>query len=412
MSQEKTQDDAVIVSAVRTPFGKFGGILKDVPGLDLAVTVIKEVIRRTGREDISIDEVILGNCAQCEVKPLAPVVARQALLKAGLPAEVVSLTLDRACCSSMAALQAGQRDILTGNAEVVLVAGMENMSRVPYLARDVRWGTRMGNVVLEDDLSGMAPAEGYAPVAVDAGEVAVQYGFTREDLDTWAYNSQKRYQRALEEGKIQDEIVSLTLPQRKGEPKIFDRDEFPKPHTTRDGLAKLPTIYGSPTITAGSSPGLDAGASAILIMKRRRAEAYGIAPLGRILTVQSVAADPHYMATVPATAILKALKTSGLAVEDLKLIEINEAFAAVPLVSLKILANGDEGRLGELAEITNVNGGAIAIGHPVGASGARIVLTLMFELRRRGGGIGAAAICGGLAQGDATLVHVEDNRHR
>jgi len=407
VSKVRTQDDAVIVSAVRTPFGKFGGMLKDIPGLDLAVTVIKEVVRRTGRENISVDEVILGNCAQCEVKPLAPVVARQALLKAGLPAEVVSLTLDRACCSSMAALQAGQRDILTGNAEVVLVAGMENMSRVPYLVRDVRWGTRLGNVMLEDDLSGMAPAEGYAPVAVDAGEVALEYGFTREDLDRWAYNSQMRYQKALEEAKILDEIVPLTLPQRKGEPRVFERDEFPKPQTTLEGLAKLKTIYDSPTITAGSSPGLDAGASAILMMKRSRAEAYGIESLARVLTVQSVAADPHYMATVPATAILKALKVTSLGVEDLNLIEINEAFAAVPLVSLKILAGGDEDRFRALSEITNVNGGAIAIGHPVGASGARIVLTLMFELRRRGGGIGAAAICGGLAQGDATIIEVE-----
>lgn len=407
MSKERTKNDAVIVSAVRTPFGKFGGVLKDVPSLDLAVTVIKEVLRRTGRDDISVDEVILGNCAQCEVKPLAPVVARQALLKAGLPADVVSLTLDRACCSSMAALQAGHRDIQTGNAEVVLVAGMENMSRVPYLVRDVRWGTRLGNVVLEDDLSGMAPAEGYGPVAVDAGEVAVEYGFTREDLDRWAYNSQMRYRKALDEGKIQEEIVPLTLPQRKGEPRFLDRDEFPKPQTTIEGLAKLSPIYGSPTITAGSSPGLDAGASAILMMTRRRAEAYGIKPLARVLTVQSVAADPHYMATVPATAIQKALRVTGLGVDELKLIEINEAFAAVPLVSLKILAEGDEDRTRALSEITNVNGGAIAIGHPVGASGARIVLTLMFELLRRGGGTGAAAICGGLAQGDAAIIHVE-----
>jgi acetyl-CoA C-acetyltransferase len=391
---------------VRTPFGKFGGLLKDVPGIELAVTVIREVLLRTGRDDISVDEVILGNCAQCEVKPLAPVVARQALLKAGLPDDVVSMTLDRACCSSMAALQIGQRDILTGNADVVLVAGMENMSRVPLVARDVRWGTRLGNVVLEDDLFGMAPADGYGPVAVDAGEVALEYGFARDDLDRWAYNSQMRYQKAFEEGKFKDEIVPLTLPQRRGEPIVFDRDEFPKPNTTLERLAALSTIYGSPTVTAGSSPGLDAGAAAILMMRRGRAEVYGIDQLARVLTVQSVAAHPHYMATVPALAIEKALRVTGLTVEDLGLIEINEAFAAVPLVSLKILADRDEHRTRALAEITNVNGGAIAIGHPVGASGARIVLTLMFELLRRGGGIGAAAICGGLAQGDATIMEV------
>ncbi len=407
MSPQRTQDDVVIVGAVRTPFGKFGGLLKDVPGLDLAVTVIREVLQRTGREDIAVDEVILGNCAQCEVKPLAPVVARQALLKAGLPEHVVSLTLDRACCSSMAAVQAAQRDILTGNADVVLAAGMENMSRVPHLVRDVRWGVRLGNVVLEDDLSGMAPGEGYGPVAVDAGEVALEYGFSREDLDEWAYGSQMRYKKAWEEGKFQDEIVPLDIPHKRGETKVFDHDEFPKPHTTPEVLAKLKTIYGSPTVTAGSSPGLDAGAAAILLMRRSTAEAYGIEPQARVLTVQSVAADPHYMATVPGIAIQKALRATGLAAADLKLIEINEAFAAVPLVSLKILADGDEDRIKALCEITNVNGGAIAIGHPVGASGARIVLTLMFELRRRGGGIGAAAICGGLAQGDAAIIEVE-----
>ncbi len=407
MPRERTKDDVVIVSAVRTPFGKFGGMLKDVPGLDLAVTVIQEVLRRTGREDIAVDEVILGNCAQCEVKPLAPVVARQALLKAGLPADVVSLTLDRACCSSMAAIQAAQRDILTGNADVVLAAGMENMSRVPHLVREVRWGTRLGNVVLEDDLFGMAPAEGYGPVAVDAGEVAAEYGFARDDLDRWAYNSQMRYQKAFEEGRPQEEIVPLTIPSKRGEPRVFDCDEFPKPQTTLEGLAKLKTIYGSPTVTAGSSPGLDAGAAAILMMRRSRAEAYGIDQLARVHTVQSVAADPHYMAAVPGIGIQKALRATGFSVEDLKLIEINEAFAAVPLVSLKILADGDEERTKALCEITNVNGGAIAIGHPVGASGARIALTLVFELRRRGGGVGAAAICGGLAQGDAAIIEVE-----
>jgi acetyl-CoA C-acetyltransferase len=393
--QEKTKDDVMIVSAVRTPFGKFGGALKDLPGIELAVTVIREVLLRTGRDDISVDEVILGNCAQCEVKPLAPVVARQALLKAGLPDDVVSLTLDRACCSSMAAVQIGQRDILTGNADVVLVA-------------DVRWGTRLGNVVLKDDLFGMAPADGYGPVAVDAGEVALEYGFTREDLDRWAYTSQMRYQKAFEQGKFEEEIVPITLPQRRGEPIVFDRDEFPKPNTTLEKLASLSTIYGSPTITAGSSPGLDAGAAALLMMRRSRAEDYGIEPLARVRTVQSVAADPHLMATVPALAIEKALRVTDLTAKDLELIEINEAFAAVPLVSLKILADRDYDRTKALAEITNVNGGAIAIGHPVGASGARIVLTLMFELLRRGGGTGAAAICGGLAQGDAAIISVKD----
>lgn len=407
MVTEQTNNDPVIVGAARTPFGSFGGVLKDVPGLELAVKVIKEVVRRSGRDDLAVDEVILGNCAQCEVKPLAPVVARQALLKAGLPPEVVSLTVDRACCSSLAAVQIAWKDILTGNADVVIAAGMENMSRIPYMVREMRWGTRMGNVVLHDDLHGMTPAEGYEPVAIDAGAVALEHGFTREDQDNWAYNSQMRYQSAFQSHGFKDEIVPLNLPQRRGPAKVFYQDEFPKPHTTLASLAKLNTIYGSATVTAGNAPGLDAGASAVLIMRREKAAEYGIRPLAEILTVQSVAAEPRLMATVPAHAIRKALAAVNLDVDDIDLIEINEAFAAVPLVSCDILANGDPEKRAKLLSITNVNGGAIAVGHPVGASGARIAMTLMFELIRRGGGIGAAAICGGLAQGDGAIIRVE-----
>lgn len=407
MAPEKSKDDVVIVGAARTPFGRFGGALKDVPGLDLAVAVARAAIDRCGRGNISIDEVVFGCCAQCEFKPLAPVAARQISLKLGLPPEVVSITVERACCSSLAAVQIAKRDMATGNADVVLTGGVENMSRLPYLIRDMRWGTRIGDVTLVDDLFGMESAPGYGAVAKDAGEVALEYGFTREDQDLWAYTSQMRYQAAFKDGKYKEEIIPLTIPQRKGEPKVFAEDEFPKPNTTLEGLAKLPTVYGSPTVTAGSAPGLDAGASSVLVMRRSRAESLGIRPLARILTVQSVAADPHYMATVPAIAIEKALKRVGLSLEDLSLIEINEAFAAMPLVSLKILAGMDDARTRELFEITNVNGDAIAIGHPVGASGGRVLMTLMYELRRRGAKFGAATLCGGLAQGDAAIIEAE-----
>jgi acetyl-CoA C-acetyltransferase len=319
----------------------------------------------------------------------------------------VSITVDRACCSSLAAVQIAKRNMATGNADVALTGGVENMSRLPYLVRDMRWGKRIGDVTLVDDLFGMESAPGYGAVAKDAGEVALEYGFTREDQDLWAYNSQMRYQAALKEGKYRQEIAPITIPQRKGNPQIFDQDEFPKPNTTLEGLAKLPAVYDSPTVTAGNAPGLDAGASSVLVMKRRRADALDIKPLARILTIQSVAADPHYMATVPAIAIRKALKKARLSLEDLSLIEINEAFAAMPLVSLKILAGMDDAKTRELFEITNVNGDAIAIGHPVGASGGRVLMTLMYELRRRGGKFGAATLCGGLAQGDAAIIEVE-----
>lgn len=404
--RDKSANDVVIISAARTPFGRFGGVLKDVPAINLGVAVIKEVLNRIGKRDVYVDEVIMGNCCQCEVKPLAPVVARAALLKASLPPEVVSITLDRACCSSMAAVQTGQRDIITENADVVLAAGMENMSRVPYLIRELRWGTRAADVILTDDLFGMSPAEGYPPVAKDAGEVAMEYGFDRVAQDMWAYTSQMRYQKALKEGKFKEEIVPFEFVQKK-KTVIFDQDEFPKADTTLESLARLPTIYGSPSVTAGNAPGLDTGASAILFMRRRSADTYGLKPLARVLTVQSVATSPRYMATTPAVAIQKALGKCGLSVDDLSLIEINEAFAAVPMVSCKMLAGRDDQKTKALFDITNVNGGAIAIGHPVGASGGRIIMTLMYEMKRRGGGIGAAAICGGLAQGDATIIEAE-----
>jgi acetyl-CoA C-acetyltransferase len=407
LGKQKSKDDVVIVSAARTAFGRFGGMLKDVSGLDLGVAVVREVMRRCSRQDIKVDEVIFGCCAQCEFKPLAPVVARQILLKADLPPETVSITLDRACCSSLAAVQIAQRDIETANADVVLAGGVENMSRLPYLVRELRWGGRLGDVKLVDDLFGMESAPGYGAVAVDAGEVALEYDFKREDQDRWAYNSQMRYQAALALGKYEDEIFPMSIPQKKGPPLIFDRDEFPKPNTTIESLNKLPTVYGSPTVTAGNAPGLDAGASAVVLMRRRKAEEYGIPSLARVLTVQSVAGEPHYMAMVPATAIKKALAKAQLSLEDLDLIEINEAFAAMPLVSLKVLAGTDDEQMKELVEITNVNGGAIAIGHPVGASGCRILLTLMYELRRRGGEYGAAALCGGLSQGDAVIIEAE-----
>jgi acetyl-CoA C-acetyltransferase len=404
--KEKSANDVVIVSAARTAFGRFGGALRDVPAIDLGVAVMKAVLDRTGKSNIHIDEVVVGNCCQCEVKPLAPIVARAALLKLGLPAETVSITLDRACCSSMAAVQVGHRDILTDNADVVLAAGMENLNRVPYLIRDLRWGTRIGDVTLSDDLFGMSSGEGYEPVAKDAGEVALEFGFDRAALDLWSYNSQMRYQKALKESKFKEEIVPFEIVQKK-KTIVFDQDEFPKPDTTLEGLSKLPTIYGSPTITAGNAPGLDAGASAILLMKRSSAESYGLKPLARILSSQSVSSPVRYMATTPAVAIQKALGKCSLALDDLKLIEINEAFSAMPLVSLRILAGKDDKKLQALMDIINVNGGAIAIGHPVGASGARVILTLMYELRRRGGGIGAASICGGLGNGDATIIETE-----
>lgn len=395
--------EVVIVSAVRTPYGKFGGALKDVAGVQLAAHVIQEALKRANLSPDQVDELYLGTCVPAETGVIAPVVARQALLLAGMPEETVSMTLDRACCSSMTAIQLGLRAIQLGEADVVLAVGAENLSRAPYVVPSLRFGARMGHVELSDPLQMKYP--GHAPVSVDTGHIALEHGVGREDLDQWAHRSQRRYQEALAAGKYDQEIAPIELSTRKG-PVVFDRDEFPKPDTTPESLAKLPTVYGSPTVTAGNAPGLDAGATALLLMSRKKAESVGLEPLATVLTVASVAGEPKDIVTIPAKAIEKGLAKAGLGLEDLALIEINEAFAAMPLVSTKLLGGGDATRVEALRAKTNVNGGAIAIGHPVGASGARIVMALVNELNRRGGGYGAASICGGLGQGDCTIVKV------
>lgn len=399
----RERSEVVIVSAVRTPYGKFGGALREVPGVQLAAHVIQEALKRANLSPDQVDEVYLGTCVPAETGVIAPVVARQALLLAGMPEETVSMTLDRACCSSMTAIQMGLRAIQLGEADVALAVGAENLSRTPYVLPSLRFGARMGNQELSDPLQMKYP--GHAPVSVDTGHIALEHGVGREDLDAWAYRSQTRYQEALAAGKYDAEIAPIELATRKG-PVVFDKDEFPRPDTTPDSLAALKTVYGSPTVTPGNAPGLDAGATAILLMSREKAEALGLKPLATVLTVASVAGEPKDIVTIPAKAIEKGLAKTGLKLEDLSLIEINEAFAAMPLVSTKLLGAGEPAKVEALREKTNVNGGAIAIGHPVGASGARIVMALVNELNRRGGGYGAASICGGLGQGDCTIVKV------
>jgi acetyl-CoA C-acetyltransferase len=298
---------------------------------------------------------------------------------------------------------------LLEEASIVMSVGAENMSNTPVVLNGHRWGTRLEKPTMVDHLNPIMYV-GFNSIAQDAGEVALEHGINREMQDEWAYNSQMMYQLAKRAGKykIGEELTPVTIPQKKGEDLIFQEDEFPKPDTTLEGLAKLKTVYGSPTVTAGNSPGLDAGAAALIITKRSTAASHGLSPLAIILSVGSAARKPRLMAEVPAYAIQQALDRAGLSVEDLNLIEINEAFAAVPLVSTKILANNDLKKWETIKAMTNPNGGAIAIGHPVGASGARILMTAIYELRRRGGGVGAVGICGGLAQGDSAVIKVDD----
>ena len=411
MGNYGNSNDVVIVEAVRTPFGRFDGILKTTLSMDLGVMVLKEIIRRTGVNPRDVDEVYYGTCIPAEYAIYTNVPARQITLLAGFPDDSISLTIDRACCSSMTALRLGYQVIKAGNAEIVIASGAESMGNTPLIASaaKVRWGNKLGPLELEDVLFELGYSrKGFAPVATDSGEVAVEYGVTREMQDMWALQSHQRWFKAYEEGKykVGEELMSIEVPQPKGGPILFDRDEQPRKDSSLEKLARLNTVYGSPTVTAGNAPGMNSGASAIMIMSRKKAEEKGLKPLATIEAMQCAAGSPKYMACVPAIAIEKLLSRVDKTIDDMDLIEINEAFAAVTLVSLKILAKYNHDKMKELQEKTNVNGGAIAIGHPVGASGARVTMTLMYELMRRGGGNGVAAICGGLSQGEAVLLKV------
>ncbi|HPC73323.1 MAG TPA: thiolase family protein [Syntrophales bacterium] len=401
-------DDIVIVSAVRTPFSRFDSAMADIPSIDLGVMVMREAIQRVGIKPEEVDEVNYGSCIPAEVALETDVPGRQATLLAGFPAENISLSLDRACCSSLTTLRLGLLAIRAGEAEICLSVGSENMPRTPHLAPGLRRGVRIGPVTLIDNLFELGyTAKGFPPVSVDAGEVALQYGVTRQMQDAWAFRTQERYAKAFAEGKfkIGEELMPVVIPQKKGDPIVIDKDESPR-KTSLEALSKLKTVYGSPTVTAGNAPPISAGASAILVMTRKKAEAKGLKPLATVVAVVGTATKPRDIAVIPALTIQAALKRAGLSIDRMDLIEINEAFAAMPLVSTKILAENDEGKWQALQDRTNVNGGAIAIGHPVGASAGRITMTLAYELRRRGGGYGIASICGGLAQGEAVILRV------
>ena len=302
-----------------------------------------------------------------------------------------------------------RRSLLLDDARICMSIGAENMSNTPLVANGHRWGTGLGKPTFVDHLNPIMYFN-FNSLAKDAGESALEHNISRQEQDEWALGSQEKYQAAkkAEKFKIGEELMPIEIEQKKGDNIIFSEDEFPKPWTTLEGLGKLSTVYGSPTVTAGNSPGLDAGASGMVITRREVAQAMRLPVLGIIETVVSAAGEPDKIAEVPAFAIQKGLDRTKRTLDQIDLIEINEAFAAMPLVSTKILSKGDDKKWEHLKGITNPNGGAIAIGHPVGASGARILMTAMYELRRRGGGVAAAAICGGLAQGDGAIVRVDD----
>jgi acetyl-CoA C-acetyltransferase len=398
---EVTADrEPLLLSGIRTPFSRFGGALRGVPSVELAAYAMRRALEHSGVAPADVDEVYDGVTIPAEEALDGSIPARVAMIRAGIPDDRLSLTIDRACCSSLTAIQLAARAIRSGDANVVLAGGSENMGRAAFLVPpDIRWGIKRGDVTLKDPMAAPGADIGGKPVAVDAGEVAVEYGITREQSDAWALRSHESYLRALDSGFFADEIT----PYQDGETKL-EADEGPRRDTSLEKLARLRPIFGSPVVTPGNAPGLDTGACFVLVVSARFARERQLEPLARIRSAGSVARAPREIPVAPAPALQRALKPLGWAADQLDRIEINEAFACVPLVTTRVLADGDEAREERLRERTNVNGGAVAIGHPTGASGARLALTLARELRRRGGGRGGASICGGLGQADALVL--------
>ena len=394
--------DPVVVAAARTPFGRLGGSLAAVPAVELGATAIRAALERAGVAPGAVDQCLMGTVVTAG---LGQVPARQAALRAGLPPTVSALTVNKVCASSLKAVNLAALLIRAGEAEVVVAGGMESMSQAPRLLPGTRRGVLLGplalaDAVLQDGLT--CPVDG-VPMGEHGDAVARELGVSRADQDAYALRSQQRYEAARQAGWIAEELVAVAVPDGAGPPRAVDRDEQPRPDTTAAGLARLRPVFGGAagTITAGNAPGINDGAAAVVLMSRARAEADGRPVLATWVGGGEAGAEHPYLATVPALALEAALARSGgvLTAPDLAVVEINEAFAAVVLTSSAML---------ELdPERVNPNGGAIAVGHPIGASGARILLSLIGELRRRGGGYGAATICSGLAQGEATLVRVD-----
>lgn len=388
--------EVVIASAVRTAIGSFGGALKDVPAVDLGATVIKEAVKRAGIKPEMVEEVILGNVLQAG---LGQNPARQAVIKAGLPVEVPAMTINKVCGSGLRAVALAAQMIKAGDADVVIAGGMENMSRAPYLLNDARWGQRMGNGTLVDSMinDGLWDAFNQYHMGITAENIAEKWGLTREMQDEFSAKSQEKAIKAIQEGKFKDEIIPVVIPQRKGDPVVFDTDEFPRAGTTVEKLAKLkPSFKKEGTVTAGNASGINDGAAALVIMSAEKAKELGIEPLAKIASYGQGGLDPAIMGYGPFAATRKALEKAGLTVDDLDLVEANEAFAAQSLaVARDLKFNMDK---------VNVNGGAIALGHPIGASGARILVTLLHEMKKRDAKKGLATLCIGGGMGTALIV--------
>jgi len=396
----------VIAGAARTAFDKFGGPLKGMTTVQLAKYASIEAMKRAGVKPEEVEEYFLGINMPTSNRSIA----RQAALEAGIPEDRNSLTVDRACCSSFAAMAMAYRSITLGETKIAMGGGAENMSNVPYFLPDLRWGKRLGPITLNDIMVVSCPYTG-EPRAVQAGKGADMYHVSREEQDRWALRSQQLYAKAEAEGKFAQEIVPITLKGKKGDI-VIDKDQSPRPDTTYESLAKLKTVYGSSTVTAGNAPGLSTGSAMLVFMEAEEAKKRGVKPLGTIVAHAAGSGHPDGISYQPGFTALKALKKANLTIDDIKIIEVNEAFAVMPLVSTIIMGGGDtegydKAKVDAIRERTNVNGGAIAIGHPTGATAARLVMTACMETKRRGGGYCLVTICGGIGEAECMIIKVE-----
>jgi acetyl-CoA C-acetyltransferase len=388
---------AVVLGAARTPFGKFGGALSPLSAPELGGAAIRDAVMRSGIEDEEIQHSIFGIVVQAGVGQIP---SRQANFHAGLPFELTTETLNQVCASGLRSATLSETMIRAGDYDVILAGGMESMSNAPYLLPKVRWGARMGDTPALDAMmqDGLLDAFEHVNMVRFGTAGARKFGISREAQDEWALRSHRHAAAATDEGRLAEEIVGVKVPGRKGETNYVDTDEPIRRDTTLEKLAKLPPLDEGGTVTAGNAPGVTDGAGALVLASESFAERRNLEPLGTIVAHAKVAEEPPNLLTVPGNAGKLALEKAGWGAGDLDLVEINEAFAGVAIHSTQIL--------GVDPEMVNTGGGALALGHPVGASGARILMTLLYELRRRGGGRGLAAICSGGGQGDAVLVEV------
>ncbi|WP_447402746.1 acetyl-CoA C-acetyltransferase [Lysinibacillus sp. fkY74-1] len=389
-------NEVVIVSAVRTAIGSFQGTLKDVPAVTLGSIVIKDALARAGVAGEQVDEVIMGNVLSAG---LGQNPARQAAIKAGLPNEVSALTINKVCGSGLKAVHLATQAILAGDAEIIVAGGFENMSQAPYVLKNAREGFRMGDQKVVDTMihDGLWCAFNDYHMGITAENLCDMYEISREEQDAFAARSQQRAEAAIAAGKFENEIVAVEIPQRRGEPIVFDKDEFPRAGVTEESLGKLrPAFKKGGSVTAANASGINDGAAAIVVMSKKKAQELGIQPMAIITANASAGVDPAIMGTGPVKAVQKALAKAATTLEEIDVIEANEAFAAQSIaVDRELRFNHDK---------LNVNGGAIALGHPIGASGARILVTLLHEMEKRDAKMGLATLCIGGGQGVATVV--------